>query len=75
MPVRSLSSRVLKWPKAEVVEPAVEAWAHQIAAEHPEVAHVGYFGSYARGDWGVGSDVAISVYVPEGMSRSSKAPS
>lgn len=28
-----------------------------------EVVRVGYFGSYARGDWGVGSDVDIVVVV------------
>jgi predicted nucleotidyltransferase len=32
-------------------------------ASHPEVCRVGYFGSYARGDWGVGSDVDLIVVV------------
>ncbi|MGH7320904.1 MAG: nucleotidyltransferase domain-containing protein [Candidatus Rokuibacteriota bacterium] len=29
----------------------------------PEVLRVGYFGSYARGDWGVGSDLDILIIV------------
>ena len=31
----------------------------------PAVVRVGYFGSYARGDWGVGSDLDIVVIVAE----------
>lgn len=30
---------------------------------HPETLGIGYFGSYARGDWGVGSDLDIIVIV------------
>jgi predicted nucleotidyltransferase len=29
------------------------------------VLEIGYFGSYARGDWGVGSDVDLIVIVAE----------
>ena len=61
MPVRSLNSRVLKWPKADVVVPAVREWAQQTGAAHPEVARIGYFGSYARGNWGVGSDLDLVI--------------
>ncbi len=32
-------------------------------ATHPEVLRVGYFGSYARGDWGVGSDLDLIIIV------------
>ena len=63
MPVRSLRSSVMRWPDAEEVDAAVRAWARALAAAHPEVRRVGYFGSYARGDWGVGSDVDIVVIV------------
>ncbi|MFN4218858.1 MAG: nucleotidyltransferase domain-containing protein [Candidatus Bipolaricaulia bacterium] len=38
-------------------------WAEQAAQRHPEVKSIGYFGSYARGDWGVGSDLDIIVIV------------
>jgi predicted nucleotidyltransferase len=41
----------------------VRVWAGRAALEHPEVLAVGYFGSYARGDWGVGSDVDLVLIV------------
>lgn len=63
MPVRSLRSSVLRWPDAETVGAAVGTWARALAAGAREVLGVGYFGSYARGDWGVGSDVDILVVV------------
>jgi predicted nucleotidyltransferase len=28
---------------------------------HSNITHIGYFGSYARGDWGVGSDIDLVV--------------
>lgn len=63
MPVRSLNSSVLKWPDRRVVHQAVRAWAEQQRLVHPEILRLGYFGSYARGDWGVGSDVDVVVIV------------
>jgi uncharacterized protein len=61
MPVRSLSSSVLKWPNKEAVDSAVRSWAEKVARERKDVQKIGYFGSYARGDWGVGSDLDIAV--------------
>jgi predicted nucleotidyltransferase len=61
MPVRSLSSSVLKWPDAASVQEAVRGWAKRIAESHPGILRVGYFGSYARGDWGVGSDLDVVI--------------
>lgn len=52
MPVRSLNSSVLRWPDARAVEAALQHWAKTTAQTHPEVLRIGYFGSYARGDWG-----------------------
>ena len=63
MPVRSLSSPVFKWPDAAAVDRALRSWAHRIAAERSEVRRIGYFGSYARGDWGVGSDLDVIIIV------------
>ena len=40
-----------------------EAWGQVVAREHPELVRIGYIGSYARGDWGVGSDVDLVVVV------------
>jgi len=34
-----------------------------VAQEHPEVLRIGYIGSYARGDWGVGSDLDLLILV------------
>lgn len=63
MPVRLLNSSVLKWPDATAVDTAVRAWAEFLGANAPGVLRVGYLGSYARGDWGVGSDVDIVIVV------------
>jgi len=63
MPVRSLSSPVIRWPDAEEVVTAVRQWAQETAARHPDVVRIGYFGSYASGDWSVGSDVDLIIIV------------
>ena len=63
MPVRLLSSPVLKWPDAQTVDKAVRRWAEDIHQNRKDVLRIGYFGSYARGDWGVGSDLDLIVIV------------
>ncbi len=63
MPVRSLNSSVFKWVSREEALQAAKAWAEKVAREHPEVLRVGCFGSAARGDWGVGSDLDLLVIV------------
>ena len=63
MPVRSLSSPVLKWPDAQMVDHAVRCWTKKVARQREDVLCVGYFGSYARGDWGVGSDLDLIIIV------------
>lgn len=65
MPVRSLSSSVFTWPDAQTVSQAVRRWAEKMSKEHPEVKRIGYFGSYARGDWGVGSDLDLIIIVAQ----------
>ena len=57
MPVRSLSSSVLRWPDRRTLDEGVRSWAQSEARRRPELLKLGYFGSYARGDWGVGSDL------------------
>lgn len=59
MPVRSLNSSVFKWPDREAVDSAVRTWDDSIIGHRPDVLRLGYFGSYARGDWGVGSDLDL----------------
>lgn len=61
MPVRSLSSSVLRWPDRQAVDRAVREWALGLARKRPDLVAAGYFGSYARGDWGVGSDVDLLI--------------
>ncbi len=59
MPVRSLSSRIVKWPDRREVEAAIRSHAAAIAQAEPRLGALGYFGSYARDEWGVGSDVDL----------------
>ena len=61
MPVRSLNSSVLKWPDAKTVDEAARRWAQKLARDDCNILKIGYFGSYARGDWGVGSDLDVIV--------------
>lgn len=65
MPVRSLRSSVLRWPDRQTVDQAVRRWAAEASSARGvgKVVQVGYFGSYARGDWGVGSDVDLVMIV------------
>lgn len=63
MSIRSLSSSVLKWPDKEAVDSAVRRWAECMAGARKDILQIGYFGSYARGDWGVGSDLDLTVIV------------
>lgn len=63
MPVRSLNSSVVVWPDRARVDREVRLWAQQIAKDQPTLQRLGYFGSYARGDWGVGSDLDLVAIV------------
>lgn len=67
MPVRLLSSSVLRWPDAKIVDQAVRCWATKVVQNRNEVKRIGYFGSYARGNWSVGSDLDLVIVV--GSSR------
>ena len=69
MPVRSLSSSVLVWPDHTQVDKAVRAWVVETARQHPKLLRAAYFGSYARGDWGVGSDLDLVAVVREAAER------
>ena len=61
MPVRSLNSSILKWPDKQKVHEVARDWAENEGAEHDSILAIGYFGSYARGDWGVGSDLDLII--------------
>lgn len=63
MPVRSLSSAVFKWPDREQVLSAARRWALRLCRDDPAVESVFCVGSYARNDWGVGSDLDVIVLI------------
>ena len=65
MPVRSLNSSVLRWPEREHVLQCLDHWAAQARKRHSNLIRLGYFGSYARGDAGVGSDLDLVAVVAE----------
>lgn len=69
MPVRSLDSPILKWPEREKVLAAAAKWARDMRQENADIMRVGYFGSYARGDAGVGSDLDLVVIVRTGAAE------
>ncbi len=63
MPVTSSSSSVKRWPTREAVLDGLRAWAAAEARQGPELQALGYFGSYARGDEGFGSDLDLIAVV------------
>jgi Nucleotidyltransferase domain len=65
--VRSLNSSVFKWPDAQTVDKAVREWAKKIINSHPDVMRIGYFGSYASNNWGVGSDLDLIIILKESL--------
>lgn len=58
-----MHSRVFKWPKPAEVEEALKVWAAQEAPRHAGLLHLGWFGSYARGDAGMGSDLNLIAVI------------
>jgi predicted nucleotidyltransferase len=45
------------------VDQAVRRWFKAESPKHGELIRLAYFGSYARGDWGVGSDLDLVAVV------------
>lgn len=65
MPVRSLNLPVFRWPDADSIDQSIRGWVDSIIDVQLGVNCIGYFGSYARGDWGVGSDLDIIVILKQ----------
>ena len=63
MPVRSLSLSVFKWPERHEIIAAFREWAEKTSVARPELKNAGYFGSYARSEEGVGSDLDVVLLV------------
>jgi len=40
-------------------------WSIEQAQHRPDLERLGYFGSYARGDWGVGSDLDLIAVITQ----------
>ena len=68
MPVTSSTSLIKRWPSVEVVLSAAQSWAGAVAEQRSDLIALGYFGSYARGDAGFGSDLDL-IAVVEADSR------
>ncbi len=65
MPMRSLHSCVLKWPDDTAVLADLQRWIELVARPDQNILRVGYIGSYARGNWGVGSDLDVVLVLGE----------
>jgi predicted nucleotidyltransferase len=42
---------------------AARTWASDLQGRHPEIVRIGYFGSYATGTFGPGSDLDVLIEV------------
>jgi predicted nucleotidyltransferase len=60
---------VLTWPRREAVEEALRAWSDGMTRSRTDVLGVGFFGSCARGDAGLGSVLDVVV-----VTRSDEPP-
>jgi len=63
MPKRLSNSPVLKWPDAQTVIEELHRWAKQVLRQRQDVNRIGFFGSYARGNDGVGSDLDLIIII------------
>ena len=53
----------MRWPDRPSVLRALGAWALRQVRVHPELIRLGYWGSFARDDWGFGSDLDLIAVV------------
>jgi predicted nucleotidyltransferase len=56
---------VLKWPDANKVIEALIRLVEKAVRSRNDIINIGYFGSYARGDWGVGSDLDLIIVIKD----------
>ncbi len=74
MRARSCDGRVLVWPADHEVLSALRAWASDAGRADPRIESITLIGSYARGDWGVGSDADVVVVRSGGQARGDWVP-
>jgi uncharacterized protein len=65
MSVRWASTSAIKWSSLNAVRETIDLWAKEEVPKHPNLLRLGYHGSYAREDWGVGSDLDLIAIVTE----------
>ncbi|MDB9525791.1 nucleotidyltransferase domain-containing protein [Oscillatoria sp. CS-180] len=65
MPVRFLNSSILRWPSKKQVDGALRQWVLEQDECLDDVMALGYFGSYARGTAGKGSDLDVVAILTE----------
>lgn len=63
MQKKSLNFYKIKWFEKKDIENALKKWANKILSQHKNILKIGYFGSYAKGNWNVGSDIDILIIV------------
>lgn len=54
---------MLVWPSRAEVAATLPGWASKAAVRHPTLLRLGCFGSFSRGNWGVGSDLDLVAVV------------
>lgn len=64
MPVRSLNSSILSWPDHIQVINELIKWTDEFCIDN-NILKIGYYGSYATLNYGVGSDLDIIVILKE----------
>lgn len=64
MPVRLLTSSVLKWPDREIVLQAFRSWAEK-ASLNQQILGIGLFGSLVQGNWGPESDLDMIIVLKD----------
>ena len=55
----SSAGPVLRWPSSDQVIEQATSWAARQCRRNPDLLAIGMFGSYGRGDAGVGSDLDL----------------
>ena len=69
--MRSGSSSIVRHdavPRERVLA-AARTWAAELRRRCPEIRRIGYFGSYARGDYVPGSDLDVVIEISDSLAQ------